>query len=333
LISLKKYLYSGRAEGGNSAIRAVSLLIQGAGLHWINQNKTDFEGLRSDLTTLDDQLNPNTTEAELLAVVGEVIRVLETNSRRTSGKLNCQLTELQGIISTLASGMAKMVSGSETSLRKLHEIKSALGATDQIEDLRRIKINLAACLDSLGTEVDAQRKQSTLGIAVLNEGSLEFEKRRSLLQTKKLIDPITGLPTRAEAEIVLAQQAELDLPGVAVIFAVKRLKQVNTRFGYKTGDGLLERLATFLGSASPEDELYRWSGPALLSIIRRDVPFDKIRLDIRDLVGSMPEYEVTIGNRTALIVTSVGWAAFSVAAPIARFVAQLDNFVTSQISD
>jgi GGDEF domain-containing protein len=48
--------------------------------------------------------------------------------------------------------------------------------------------------------------------------------------------------------------------------ALAWVKQVNARFGYKAGDGLLAKLATYLGSAAnPEQGLYRWSGPALLA--------------------------------------------------------------------
>jgi GGDEF domain-containing protein len=334
LISLKRYLSGGREEGANSAIRAVSLLIQGIGLHALDQNKVDYEGLRGDLTILGDQLSPKTTEAELLVIVGEVIKNLEAYNRRGAGRLRGQLAELQGIIAALGGAMAKMVSASDTSLDKLRDIRTALAATEQIEDLRRLKVNLSQCLDGIGMEVEAHKKQSSTGMAALNDGVLEFEKRRSHLQEKPATDPVTGLQTRAEAENLLTEQASGNAPSVAVIFAVKRLKQVNTRFGYGAGDGLLERLATYLGSARPEDALYRWSGPALLSVIRRDMSFEKVRQDMRSLVAGIPEYEIRIGAaRVAMVITAVGWAAFPVAIPVEKLVAQLDGFVNSQISD
>jgi GGDEF domain-containing protein len=333
LISLKRYLSGGLEEGANSAVRAVSLLIQGIGLHALDQNKVDYECLRGELTVLDDQLSARMTEAELLIIVGDVIKSFGAHNRRGAARLRGQLAEFQGIIAALGGAMAKTVSASDTSLDKLREIRSALAATEQIEDLRRLKANLSECLDGIGMEVEAHKKQSSTGMAALNDGVLEFEKRRSHMQLKPATDPVTGLQTRAEAENVLTEHASRDAPSVAVIFAVKRLKQVNTRFGYGAGDGLLERLATYLGSARPEDTLYRWSGPALLSVISRDISFEKVRQDMRSLVAGIPEYQVRIGAGVAMIITAVGWAAFPVAIPVEKLVARLDGFANSQTSD
>ncbi len=341
MISLKRYLNSGRDEGASTSIRAVSLLIQGIGLHTIDQNKQDFDEFRTELTQLEDRLGPKTTDPELLVIVGETLKTLEMYNRRTSGKQHSQLAELRGIISALSGAVAKMVTGSDDTLARLHEIQSEVSGTAQIEDLRRLKTDLSSCLENLGREVEAHKKRSSSGMEELNKGMGEFENRLARMQSKVSIDPATGLPTRAEAELRLADSARLETPSVAVVFAVKRLKQVNMRFGYSAGDGLLERLATYLGTASPKDEFYRWSGPALLMVIRRDVPFERVRDEVRRLVAGIPEYEVKIGARVAMIVMSVGWAAFPITnldgrgtvTTAANLVAQLDSFIASQISE
>ncbi|HME10499.1 MAG TPA: diguanylate cyclase [Bryobacteraceae bacterium] len=333
MISLKRYLNAGRDEGTGVTIRAVSLLIQGVGLHAIEQNKEDFEELRSELNKLDDRLGPKTTEPELLVIVGETLKTLEMYNRRSTGKLRSQFAELQGIISALSGAVAKMVSGSGETLARLHEIQSEVSAADQIEDLRRLKTNLSHLLDNLEREVEVHKNRSSSGMKALSEGVGEFESRLARMQSKVSIDPATGLPTRVEAERRLVESAALETPSVAVIFAVKRLKQVNLRFGYAAGDGLLERLATYMGTASPDDDLYRWSGPALLMVIRRDVPFDRVRGEMRSLVAGIPEYEVKINARVAMIVMAVGWAAFPITEPGASLVTQLDGFVASQISE
>jgi GGDEF domain-containing protein len=333
MISIKRYLSAGRDEDANAAVRAVSLLIQGIGLHSIDLNKDEFEGLRRELNSLDYRLGPKTPVHELLVIVGETLKTLEMYNRRALGRLRGQFFELQGIIGALSGGLASMVTGSDNSLARLREIQTELSTTDQVEDLRRLKTNLSNCLEQLASEVELHKMGSISGIAALNAGKGEFENRLARMQSRASIDPATGLPTRADAEQSLIDAGRLATPSVAVIFAVKRLKQVNTRFGYVAGDGLLERLATYMGTASPEDELYRWSGPALLMAIRRDVPFDRVREQMRRLVAGIPDYEVKIGTRVAMIVMSVGWAAFPIGGPPENLVTQLDGFVASQISE
>jgi GGDEF domain-containing protein len=333
MISIKRYLSAGRGEDANAAVRAVSLLIQGIGLHSIELNKEEFEGLRTELYSLDNRLGPKTTVPELLVIVGEALKTLEMYNRHALGRLRSQFLELQGIIGALSGGLASMVTGSDNSLDRLREIQAELSTTDQVEDLRRLKTNLSNCLEQLASEVEVQKKRSISGLDALNAGKGEFENRLARMQRTVSIDPATGLRARTEAEQSLIDSADLATPSVAVIFAVKRLKQVNIRFGYAAGDGLLERLATYMGTANPEDELYRWSGPALMMVIRRDVPFDRVREQMRRLVTGIPEYEVKIGARVAMIVMSVGWAAFPITGPAANLVAQLDGFVASQISE
>jgi len=338
LISLKNY-WNTTAGDTRAAIRAVSLFIQGIGLHALDQNKEDFDSLRTELHSIENRLNDKTTEPEVLVIVGEVIKTLDSYNRRTSGKLRCQFAELHGIIAALGGAMAKTVSASDVSLARLREIQSELSTTRDVEDLRRLKTHLAHCLESITTEVEAHKKQAIGGLAAINDGVRHFatqvsvETQVSRAQTKPAVDPVTGLPTRSEAEIALAGNPGMNTPTTVVILAVKRLKQVNLRFGYGAGDGLLERLATYMGTARPDDELYRWSGPALLSVIRRDVPFEQVREDVRRLVARMPDYEIQIGSRVALIVLAVGWAAFPVTGSTSKLVAQLDDFVASQISE
>jgi GGDEF domain-containing protein len=334
LISLSRYLNSGTGVASPSAIRAISLLIQGMGLHSLDQNKEDYDYLRSELTYLEQGLGEKTNEPELLIAVGQVLKTLETYNRRTAGRLRAQFAELQGIISTLSGAVGKMVSASDVSLGKLKGIQSEITGADQIEDLKRLKTHLSACLETIGQEVESHRYNSSSSLTALTAGLQEFESRVARVQTQVATDPVTGLPMRGEAETVLAKNAELSTKSVAVIFAIKRLKQVNIRFGYASGDGMLERLATYLGSAAtPADGLYRWNGPALLAIFSRDFPFDRIRDDVRKLVTAIPEYEVRIGTRVAEVVMAVGWAIFPVTRPADKIVRQIDAFVASQLSE
>jgi len=192
----------------------------------------------------------------------------EEYSRRTAGRLRAQFSESQSIISVLGNAIAAMASGSDASLARLREIQSQLSAAERIDDMRDLKKHLCECLSGMAAEVEEHRKNSTRGMSRLAEGTQEFENSIDLAPRQVVFDPVTGLPARVEAEAALFKVADGGDAAMAMVLALKRLKHVNSQFGYGVGDSLLAKLSKYLRSSGHLDEgLYRWSGPALLAII------------------------------------------------------------------
>lgn len=330
MISLARYLKNKPGGEDTPYLRAIDLLLQGLELHTLDYNKEDHAHFQLELAQLEQRLTPELAGPDLLKLIGGVLRIFETYNRQTGVKLRAQFSELQSIISTFTTAVAAMVSASDASLRRLGEIRSRLGTAETIEDLRTLKMHLSDCLNHMASEVEEYRRSSAANMEGMAQGSRELEE--SLRCTQQPVpDPVTGLAARPQAESALNRLALADSGAMAAILVVKRLKQVNARFGREVGDALLSRVAAHVGSGTnTREDLYRWSGPALLAIITRDAPFDLIRRDLGRLVGSIPEYEANVGPRTAIIPISVGWALFPVTRPAARFINQLDVFVNSQ---
>jgi GGDEF domain-containing protein len=336
LISLAKYLRSGSGsnnEAASSYVRAISLLLHGLELHTLDYDKEECERFRFELAQLQNRVQAGIPIPELLVLVGEAIGTFEAYNRQTSSKLRAQFSELQSIIAAFSRALAAMVSASDASLTRLGEIRSQLGSAESIGDLRVLKTHLCDCLNGMASEVEEHKRNSAAGMDRLAKGARELEN--SMLRAKRTeLDSVTGLPARAEAEATLARVATSGVPGVAAVFALKRLTQVSSRFGSQVSDGVLARLAAYLGSgAKPEEGLYRWSEPALLAVLTRNASFDRIRREIGGLVSDMPEYEVQNGGRNATIPIAVGWTAFPVAQPVDRLIRQLEMFVKSQIPE
>jgi GGDEF domain-containing protein len=334
LISLGKFLRGQDEREDAPYIRALSLLVQGMELHTPDYNKEDYEHFRDGLARVQQKLSPEIPIPELLVLVGGAIGTLEEYNQRTAGRLRSQFQEMRSIIAAFGGAVATMVSASDASLARLGQIQSQLSAAEKIDDLRVLKTHLCDCLNGMATEVEEHRKNSASGMARLAEGAQEFEISVGRTHGPVASDPVTGLPARAGAEAALFKVAGSGVEAVAVVFAVKRLKQLNSRFGYEVGNGLLAGLSTYLGSgANPEEGLYRWSGPALLALISRNEPLDRIRQEIGRLVAGMPQHEITIGARMVMVPVSVGWAVFPVTRPVDRLVRQLETFVESQSSE
>jgi GGDEF domain-containing protein len=302
-------------------------------LHTLDYNNEDYGGFRAGLARIQRRLFPEIPIPELLVLVGAAIQTFEEYNQRTAGRLHSQFSELRSIIAALSGAVATMVSASDASLVRLREIQAQLSAADLIDDLRVLKTHLCACLNGMAAEVEEHKKNSAAGMARLAEGAREFEGSVDRTHGRAVSDPVTGLPARAEAEAVLSKLAGGGSAAIAVVFVVKRLKQMNSRFGYEVGNGLLAGLSTYLRSgANPEEGLYRWSGPALLAVIGRNVPLVRIRQEIGRLVADMPQHEITIGARMVMVPVSVGWTAFPVTGPVERLVRQLEAFVEGQSS-
>jgi GGDEF domain-containing protein len=315
-----------RSQDGSAdapLIGALSLLLQGMELHTLDYNQEDYQCFRADLAAIQQKLLPETPVAELLVLVDEAIRTFAEYNQRTAGRLHAKFQELRAATAAFSGAAATMVSAGDASLVQLREMESQLSAAAQIDDLPTLK--------TPGSDALERQKNSAPGITRVAEGARELGTLANRIRGRTVADPVTGLPTRAEAEAVLNRVAGNGIPAVAVIFAVKRLKQMNSRFGYEVGNGVLAELSTYLGSgANPEEGLYRWSGPALLAIIRRNAHLDRIRWEIGRLASSMSEHEITIGARLVMIPVSIGWMAFPVTRPIDRLVRQLETFVEGQ---
>lgn len=334
MISLGKLL-SDHADGGDAGhVRAFSLLLQGIELHTIQHHKEDHERFQSDWSLIQRKLLPKIPIPDLFVLVGMAIKAFDEHNRRTAGRLRAQFSELRSIISAFSSAIAGMGTTSDVSLARLREIQSQLSAAEGMDDLRLLKTHLCDCLNGMATEVEEHKKQSASSMAALAEGVQKLETSIDRVQQPVVLDAVTGLPSRAEAEAALSKVADSGVAATAVAFVLKRVKQLNSRFGYKVGDGLMLNLSTYLGSvANPERRLYQWSGTALLAIVTRNMPTDRIRQEMRRLVNDMPMHEITIGARTVMIPVAVGWAAFPVTHPVDELVCQLEKFVNSQRSE
>jgi GGDEF domain-containing protein len=330
MLSLKKSIPE-PSDVSRTALRALGLLIQGLELHTPDRNREDLCWFRAGMVEAQQKAGQAKSGEEVIALVGDVIRDYQEYNRRSDRKLNQQFAELREIIRTLTAGVAQMVGASNASLERLTEIQARLAAADAIDELQNLQGHLSTCLSEMAEEVRVHRNSSQGSMTHLAAQAEQLEQAIETAAPKEIAyDVVTGLAGRAEAERALEASAE-SAGSVAAAFVVRRLSQVNLRYGYQTGDKLLSHLSTYFGSAMQEhDELYRWTGPVLVALLRRDATLQQIRHQILRLVVEIPEYELHNGSRLAMIAPSVGWSVFPVAKPVSHVVRQVETFVANQ---
>ncbi|MGH7555678.1 MAG: PAS domain S-box protein, partial [Longimicrobiales bacterium] len=109
----------------------------------------------------------------------------------------------------------------------------------------------------------------SLGIGWLAEGG--SRKSRSSESGEDVIDALTGLPTRAQAELFLEKEfsaARLGRPLVVLLFDFDHFREFNLRYGSAAGNGVLKAFATLLRQNTRRMNLSaRWGPEEFIAIL------------------------------------------------------------------
>ena len=139
-------------------------------------------------------------------------------------------------------------------------------------------------------------------------------QRHAETESHALTDPMTGLPNarslqiQFEREVARAQRNNssfqilmLDLDG---------FKQVNDTFGHKVGDKMLFEIGRVIKEQLREyDFLARYAGDEFVALIP-DLNVEGIFDLCRRIENGVEDFELTVGDDTAQVGVSIGWATY-----------------------
>ena len=151
-------------------------------------------------------------------------------------------------------------------------------------------------------------------IAQIAADAIVKSQRHAETESHALTDPMTGLPNarnlqlQFEREIARANRNEgsfqilmLDLDG---------FKQVNDTFGHKAGDRMLQEIGKVIKAQFREyDFLARYAGDEFVALIA-DMTVEDIYDLCRRVENAVDNFELQIGDETASVGISVGWATY-----------------------
>ena len=143
------------------------------------------------------------------------------------------------------------------------------------------------------------------------------------------LDPVTGLPGKAQAESALDALCKTGESCYAVVLVIDNLTSIGVRFGRRAGDELLRSYGNFIAQIlSPDDRLFRWSGPALLALLPRVDGMDCVRDNIRaQLERNKFHHTVRTSTRTIPLSASPRWTVLPAMETAALFVEKINAFV------
>lgn len=334
-ISLKRWLDGGPERLSEALLRMARLLVHAIELHAVKGDAADYEKFRADMQQVQQSLAERPTPSEILVLAGTVVTALEGYNRRTSRFMQIQCAELQAMVSMLTKTMTALSTGSEASVARLQSIEQHLHKASMIEDFQTARLRLAECLEGLRAEITRQKEESARTVsAIKTELSKSQERLASapgLPRQELRPDPVTGLPGRAAAEAALLEAGRENRTVYAAVFALDRLDLINTRFGYAMGDRVLLTYSQLVAQAlSGADQLFRWSGPALVALLEREgQQMPEVREELARFANQRVERTFQAGGRSALLPVAANWALFPLAhfRPVQLLFYQMDNFV------
>jgi diguanylate cyclase (GGDEF)-like protein len=340
VISLKRFLDADR-EREEALERVIQLLLQGMILHSIEGLPEDHAMFRQSIQAILEALTQPQTPQDYLVQAGAANRSIEEYHRRTVKYFERRHTAMQTMIGMLAGAIGSIAEASEKNLSRLQEIEGQVASAAEIEDVRSIKTKLTDCLEDIRRERARQKTDASERVERLSEGldrargddatgapSKPDTQSPPVAET----DSVTGLPGRVAAEAAIDRACHLQQPVSAAVIVLDSLPAINARYGRNAGDAVLQSFADSLAQKlAPEDALFRWTGPALVGLLRRPEKTEGIRKEFGRLMEQKFEYTIQTPSRAILLPIARRWAVLPMGQTPAAIFNKIDNFVSPAI--
>lgn len=241
--------------------------------------------------------------------------------------IGAKCPELQSVAGMLADFLSQATAASEASMVRIEELYERIESAAMIDDLRALKSRVSECLESTRGEYARQRRESTRMMARLRNG-LTISQRPTEEEPLTALDPVTGLPLRAQAEAAMETACRDGSRTYAGLFLLERMETIKTRFGLAIGEDVMAqfilRLSEGLGSS---DKLFRWSPTSLLTLMERKEASEQVRREIVRFFSRRLEHTFDIGDRSVVLPITSTWIVVPLfESAYAQVLRKLDSF-------
>lgn len=200
--------------------------------------------------------------AELDQSVTELESDLQSFAKRTADYYGQKTADIAGILDIITQSVETFESRDLLYLEQLgqmtRQMEAALSAEASPETLRA---TYARQLDRLRSFVESLRADSQQVFDGVRNDLSQIEDRLLRSEAEAKLDPLTYLVNRREMNRLIRERFPNQQPFSLLVFDIKRLCEINERFGTEAGDQVLQQLAARLGAqVRPRDILCRWGG-------------------------------------------------------------------------
>jgi GGDEF domain-containing protein len=317
VISIKRYM---RADGkaDDTLPRLVRLLIEGVERNCVEGAPDELARFQVSTQPVLAAIESAAPPDELLGHAARAMDALKQYNRHAAEYLRRPAAELQAKVKLLTAAITAISSSSSENIQRLQQIKGQLLSSLDPRDIRAMRLRLSQCLDSVLAEAERQRAEADSAAEQLNR------RVSTSPGGSEEVDPATGLPTRDRAEEVIAQACQDEVPAFIAVMVINQIQTMIGTFGQEFGDLILQRFAAFVRQKLPAvDQLFRWSGPTVVALVRR-----RSVLDARGTIEALLVQRLTIrtGTPDVQIPISSRWTVVPLTASPRLLFQKMDSF-------
>jgi GGDEF domain-containing protein len=327
IVSIKRYLNSSLED---TLRRTVSFLIEKLGECAVENDAEELATFRDDILELAAGLTPDLPQQNIVTLAETAAELLGNYNKQVSKAIGKQTGDLQAIVKILQENLLKMAGESTESVQSLGKIVRDLERGAGFKDLQALKMHLGSCLSGLREEIQRERDMSK---AMIERLQIEIE---SLYgpggnPLARRVDRATGLPNHEECLMAFQQAIDRGTRHYAVVMVVNRVQPINARFGKEAGDWMLAQFREYIETQLiPADQLFRWTGPAMVALLERAQALDQVRGLVKRMLESPVNRTYDVNGRTIFIPITAAWSAVMLDSTVEAAEKQIQKFIASQ---
>ena len=328
MVSIKRYLDYHADE--NTIRHAVGLLIEKLGECAVAQDPLELIDFRREIQGISEALTPDLPHENILTLAGSAAQALENYNRRVTGRLGKQSSEFQAILKMLRNSLVKIAGENGESIQSLARIGEELERGSCIKDLQSLRLHLDNCLSVVREQIEREKAASKSTIEKLQTVIEDLRETTGASPQRKAPFPVEP---RGQQECMAAMQdaAAKGTRHFAVVMVVNRVQPINARFGRKAGDWMLARFKDHVEShLLASDQLFRWTGPAMVAVLERAKALDEVRGLLRRMLDKPLDGTYETEGRSILIPISAAWSTFMLTLEPGTAEKQIEAFIASR---
>ena len=326
MISIKRFL--NRSEDEAVLWQVINLLLEKIGTHAVLGDRAEHEFFVMSLDRIRDSVASVSTPETLLVTIGSAVQAMADHKQKVFRFIERQRREIQLIVSMLTETVVRMGGENTQFAQNFQQLGERLERAVALEDLQALKVEFGECLRDFQDETLKRKTEMDSVITTLQQ---EVERTTTGSDSLLGTDPATGLPGQAAAEAAMLQALKAGTRTFVVTLVISRMQSINARFGYHIGDQVLQTCReTVEKHLLPGDQMFRWTGPAIVLLLDRADSLDVVRGHLKRILDARIEETYSLGSRAVLIPISLAWSALKLVSPLPIAVRQIQTFIASQ---